>query len=93
MKGPAKRELDDACNDDEAPEKSQKIMSICIGQGAADKLGGLSAAEYKDDLEKMAKEYKDRDSAGEYFVHIRSRNSSNRDLKALSGLTNGVRFH
>lgn len=52
IKGPAKRELNDACKDDEAPEKAQKIMSTCIGQGAADKLGGLNAAEYKEDLGK-----------------------------------------
>lgn len=68
-------------------------MSICVGQGAADKLGRLSAADYKEDVEKMAKEYQGRDLAGEYFVHIRSRNSSNRDLKALSGLAQGARFH
>ena len=93
MQGSIKRELGDARDDNEAPEKSQKIMSICVGQGAADKLGRLNAADYKEDLEEMAKEYKARDSAGEYFAHIRSRNSSNRDLRALSGLTQGVRFH
>ena len=60
-------------------KRHKKIMSICVGQGAADKMGKLSAIEYKSDLELMAKEYKDRDAAGECFVHIRSRNSSNRD--------------
>ena len=58
MKGSVKRELDDARDDDEAPEKSQKIMSICVGQGAADKLGKLSAKDYEEDLEEMAKGYK-----------------------------------
>ena len=47
----AKRESSDARDEDEGPEKSQKMMSICVGQGAADKLGRLSAAEYKEDLE------------------------------------------
>ena len=93
MHGSIKRELGDARDDNEAPEKSQKIMSICVGQGAADKLGRLSAADYKEDLEEMAKEYRARDLAGEYFVHIRSRNSSNRDLRALSGLARGAKFH
>ena len=74
-------------------KKVQDIMSICVGQGAADRIGRLSAIEYKEDLEKMAKEYRDRDAAGECFMHIRSRNSSNRDLRALSGLTSGARFH
>ena len=82
-----KREADSTPDDDEAPEKVQRIMSVCVGQGAADKLGKLSAIEYKEDLEKMAKEYAERNDAGECFVHIRSRNSSNRDLRALSGLS------
>ena len=32
-----KRELDDMRDDDEAPEKVQKIMSVCVGEAAADK--------------------------------------------------------
>ena len=50
MQGSIKRELDDARDDDEAPEKAQKIMSICVGQGAADKMGKLNAQTYKEDL-------------------------------------------
>ena len=68
-------------------------MSICIGQGVTDKMRRLSAAEYMEDLERMAEKYRDRDAVGECFVHVRSRNSSNRDLRALSELTHGARFH
>ena len=71
----------------------QKIMSICIGEGAADKRGGISADAYAEDLRRMAEEYRERDSAGECFVHIRKQHSSNRGLRALNGLTNGVKFY
>ena len=49
--------------------------------------------EYTKDLKKIAEEYSERNAAGEYFVHIRKRNSSNRDLRALSSLTKGEKFH
>ena len=67
----------------------QKFMSICIGEGAADKRGGISADAYAEALREMADEYRERDAAGECFVHIRKQHSSNRDLRALSGLTKG----
>ena len=54
-----KRQADGSPDEDEAPEKAQKVMSICVGQGAADKIGKLSEIEYKNDLKLMAKEYKD----------------------------------
>ena len=41
----------------------------------------------------MAEEYRDRDSLGECFVHIRKQHSSNKDLRALSGLTKGGKFY
>lgn len=41
----------------------------------------------------MAEEYRELDAAEECFVQIRKRNSSNRDLRALSGLAKGVQFH
>ena len=40
----------------------------------------------------MAEEYRDRDSSGEWFVHIRKQHSSNNDLRALRGLTEGGKF-
>ena len=40
----------------------------------------------------MAEGYRERDAAGECFVPIRKQNSSNRDLRALSGLTKGTKF-
>ena len=48
---------------------------------------------YADDLKMMAEEYRERDSLGECFVHIRKRHSSNNDLRALSGLTKGGKFY
>ena len=71
----------------------QKIMSICSGEGAADKRGGISADAYAEDLRRMAEEYRERDAAGECFVHIRKQHSSNRDLRALNGLAKGVKFY
>ena len=68
-------------------------MSICVGEGAADKKGGVRADEYDEDLKRMAEEYREMNAAGECFVHIRKRNSSNRDLRALSGLAKKVQFH
>ena len=88
-----KRDLEDTRNDDEAPDKVQKIMSICIGEGAADKRVGISVDAYADDSKKMAEEYRERDSSGECFVHNRKKYSSNRDLRALSGLTKRVTLY
>ena len=80
-------------NDDEALDNVQKILSICVGQGAADKKGEVGADDYSEDLKTMAEEYRERNSFGECFVHIRKRHSSNKDLRALSGLTNGGKFY
>ena len=66
-----KRLLKEEWNEDEAPEKAQKISSICVGYGASDKKGEVDAKDYEEDLVKMAEEYKARNEAGEYFVHIR----------------------
>ena len=68
-------------------------MSICIGQGAADKKGEVGAEVYADDLKAMAEEYRERDSLGECFVHIRKQHSSNKDLRARRGLTKGGKFY
>ena len=73
-----KRRLDDRCDDDEAPEKAQKIMSVCIGVGAADKRGEASAEIYAESLKEMAEAYRERNNAGECFVQIRKQNSSNK---------------
>ena len=48
---------------------------------------------YTKDVNNMAAEYSERNAAGEYFVHIRKRNSSNRDLIALSSLTKGDKIN
>ena len=41
----------------------------------------------------MAEEYRGRNASGEYFVHIRKQYSSNKDLRALRGLTEGGNFY
>ena len=88
-----KCELDDMRNDDEAPEKVQKTMSVCVGVAAADKKGEVRAEEYDEDLKKFAEEYREASAAGECLIHIRKRNSSNKDLRALNGLAEGAKFH
>ena len=71
---------------DEAPDKVQKILSICIGQGASDKKGEVNAETYDEDLKAMAEDYRCRNASGECFVHIRKQYSSNKDLRALKGI-------
>ena len=88
-----KRTLEVTWNDDEAPDQVQKILSICVGQGAADKKGEIGADDYSEDLKTMAEEYRERESLGECFVHIRKSHSSNKDLRALSGFTKGGTFY
>ena len=58
----------------------QRIFSICVGHGAADKMGEVKAKEYEEDLKVMVEEYRARNAVGECFVHIRKRHSSNIDL-------------
>ena len=60
----------------------------------ADKKGeGPGEEKYEEDLKDMSEQYKIRDEAGDCFVHIRKKHSSNRDLKVLSSLTKGAKFH
>ena len=86
--GAGKGTLAEPCNEDEAPDKAQKILSICVGQGASDKEGEVTAEIYENDLTmtRMAEEYESRNAAGECFVDIRKQHSSNKDLRALSRL-------
>ena len=70
--GSEKRTLKDGWDEDEAPEESQRISSVCIGYGAAGKTGEApSQKEHQEDLEKLAEEYAARNPRGELFVHIR----------------------
>ena len=80
-------------DEDESPEKSQKISSICFGIGPSDKKGELGEREYKEELEAMAEEYQSQVKVGSCFVHVRKRHSSNRDMKMLNDLTGGTRFY
>ena len=63
------------------PEKTQKIMSICLGISSADKKGEMQAKEYEDELRQMVSEYESQTEIGQPFVHIRKCWSSNRDLE------------
>ena len=60
-----KRTLIEQWDADEAPDKVQRISSICVGYGAADKKGEVDDKEYEEDMLKMAEEYKARDEVGE----------------------------
>ena len=77
----------------ENPEKTQKIMSICLGISSADKKGEMQAKEYEDGLSQMVSEYESQAEIGQPFVHIRKCWSSNRDLKALTAMTGRSDFH
>ena len=60
-----KRELGDKKRNDEMPEKSQRISSVCVGYGASDKLGEVPCqTEYEEDLKKLAEEHEARSDAG-----------------------------
>ena len=88
-----KRSLEDEQHEDEAPDKAQRICSISIGCGAADKRGEANAKDYEEDLLRMVGEYKAVSEAGGYFVHVRKKYSSNKDLRALRNLTKGGQFY
>ena len=90
---PMKRPMIDGWNEDEAPEKTQKINSICLGMGSSDKIGEFSEAEYKQGLEEMAEAYSEARRRGGHFVHIRKVKSSNRDLRTLNGMTDGAKLY
>ena len=89
-----KRTLEDAHDDDEMPEKSQKISSVCIEFGASGKRGESPCLKsYEQDLIDLVKEYEERHEQGETFVHVRKRYSGNRDLRTLRELTEGEQFY
>ena len=74
-------------------EKMQRILSVCIGRSADDKTGEApDTAAYEEELEAMAEEYLERDARGEYFIYVRSKRSSNRDLRALREITKGSKL-
>ena len=52
--GAGERTLNETWNEDEAPDKVQKILSICIGQGVSDKKGEVNAETYDEDLKATA---------------------------------------
>ena len=80
-------------NENDAPEKSQKISSICLGYGASDKIGEVKSKEYEEDLAVMAEEHRAGVAAGECYVRVRKRHSRNKDLRVLSRMAQGAKFH
>ena len=64
-----------------------------LGISSADKIGEVTAREQEDELLMMAEGYRQALEAGECFVHVRAKQSSNRDLKMLSQLTGENKFH
>lgn len=69
--GCGKRTLNETRNEDKPPDKAQKILSVCVGQGASDIRGEVSAEIYDDDLGMMPGEHDSSTAAGERFAHIR----------------------
>ena len=67
----AKRAIEDAWDSDEAPEKTQKLNRVCVGLGAADKIGERQNDDYENDLKDMVEEYRTCNEHGGCFVHIR----------------------
>ena len=88
-----KRGMENAWDADEAPGKTQKLNSVCVGLGSSDKAGESLKEEYEEDLKEMVEAYKTCSERGGCFVHIRKKQSSNRDLRALSCLTKGTKLY
>ena len=89
---PDKRVLTAPVDESGSPQKTPKILSVCLGIGSADKIGEVTAQEQEEELKAMADEYLKAMETGGCFVHVRTKQSSNRDLKMLSRLTGGSRF-
>lgn len=87
-----KRELAVPSDESGSPQKQPKISSICFGIGSADKIGEVRAGEHEEDLKTMAEEYLSAIESGGCFVHVRAKQSSNKDLRMLSQLTGGGKF-
>ena len=85
-----KRHLAVPSEDSGSPQKLPKVSSICFGIGSADKIGEVNAREHEEELRAMAEEYPSAIESGGCFVHVRAKQSSNKDLKMLSQLPEGA---
>ena len=72
--------------------KTQRIFSICFGIGSDDVTGEINAEDYDEELKEMATKYEAALKAGQCFVHIRAKRSSNKDLRMLSRMTKTQEF-
>ena len=77
-------------HDDESmtsPANVQNISSVTVGYGLADNTGEILCMQsYEEDLVEMVNAYTEQQSEGRRFVHVRKRNSINRDLRAMQHL-------
>ena len=76
----------------EVEANTQRISSICLGIGSDDITGEVDAVGYAEGLEAMARQYRAALEADQCFVHIRTKRSSNKDLKMLSRMTKSQDF-
>ena len=76
----------------EVEAKTQRISSICLAVASDDITGEVDAASYDEELKEMAAQYKAALEAGQCFVHVRAKRSSNKDLRMLSRLTDSKGF-
>ena len=69
----------------EGPVKMQRISSICVRHGAADKIGEVKAKEYEEDLKVMVEEYRARNAVEKAFQQHRLKRpeSANRGIQVL----------
>ena len=79
-----KREPEDNGRGVGSPSKMQKISSVAVGHGAAHKLGEVPYIQsYEEDQVEMIRAYQEQHDEGKHFVHVRKRNSRNRDLQVM----------
>ena len=81
-----KRDLDVPSEESGSPQKVPKISSICFCIGSANKIGELNAREHEEDFKAMAEEYLSAIESGGCFVHVRAKQSSNKDLRMAHSL-------
>ena len=76
----------------EVETKTQRISSIYLSMGSDDVTGEINAEDYDAELGGMETKYEEALEAKQCFVHIRTKRSSNKDLRMLSRMTGSQEF-
>ena len=72
--------------------KTQRTSSIYVDMGSDDVTGEINAEDYDAELGEMATRFEETLEAKQCFVHIRTKRSSNKDLRVLSRMTGSQEF-